>query len=327
MSYSYPGHLTNKCFALTGASGFIGRHLVRHLLDIGHKVTPLARKKAFVADLPCVLVPDLKDVLRVSEALKNCDVVVHLAALAHGKHETERDLSANVEMTDAVARATLLAGARRLVLISSIGVNGDRTQGRPFRSDDSPSPTAPYAISKWQAEERARTVLRGSSVELVVIRPPLVYGSDCEGSFSSLMKMVRRMPVVPLGSLSRLRSFIHVDNLCEAIAIASLHPATANKTYVLADGIDVSVADTVKALAFGYGKNPASVVCFPPALLKAAAFLAGKTAVIEKISAELMVDTSEFMRDTGWIPKLNPLEAMAQSARSQLLAELDREPN
>lgn len=327
MNNSFPSQPTNKRFGLTGASGFIGRHLVRHLQDLGHKVTPLSRKTPFVADLPCVLVRDFKDVLKVSEALKNCDVVVHLAALAHGKYETESDLSANVEMTETVARATLLAGAKRLVLISSIGVNGDRTQGRPFRSDDSPSPTAPYAISKWQAEERARIVLRGSSVELVVIRPPLVYGSDCEGSFSSLMKLVRRMPVVPLGSLKRLRSFIHVDNLCEAIAIASLHPVVANKTYVLADGVDITVAATAKALAYGYGKNPASVVCFPVILLKAAAFLTGKAAVIEKISAELIVDASEFMRDTGWTPKLNPHEAMAQAARMQLLAELDRKPD
>lgn len=310
--------------AVTGATGFVGRNLVAHLLREGHSVTAVSRRPASVAGIACVSVPEFRQEAALRSAFARCQVVVHLAARAHVLQETSPAeaaasfRSANLEVSESVAIAARAAGVRRLVFISSIGVHGSRTSGRPFREDDPLTSTEPYAISKREAEQRVRELLSGSSTELVILRPTLVYGPGCPGNFRLLMNLVRRLPIVPLAALERPRSLMFVGNLCDAILVACLHPATAGRTYVLSDGVDTTVAHAARALASGFGRDPRCVVRVPLWALKLLAALAGRSAAVEKLAGELRVDPSAFRRDTGWTPPVPPEDALARSARMDL---------
>jgi nucleoside-diphosphate-sugar epimerase/lipopolysaccharide/colanic/teichoic acid biosynthesis glycosyltransferase len=305
--------------AVTGATGFVGRSLVALLVDRGCGVIALARRQDMVAGLPCRVVPDLRDEGSLREVLKGCDVVIHLAALAHKSGSVTDFLVANRDVTKAVAKAALAAGAKRFVLVSSIGVIGERTEGKPFGDDDIPAPSEPYAQSKWEAEQAAFAVLEDSGTSLVVLRPPLIYGAGCPGNFGKLMKLIDSFPLVPLGGLSKLRSFIFLENFCDAVFLAAMHPKVKGQTYVLSDGHEVTVAEVARYLEIGFGRNPDRIVKVPAFLLRMFAAIGGRTAAYEKLTGELQVDSSRFRNETGWIPRFKPEVALVLSARQHSL--------
>jgi nucleoside-diphosphate-sugar epimerase len=312
--------------AVTGASGFVGGHLVEHLLSQGLSVLQLSRSRTAAAQrdhAESLVVRGYSDVQALSQALLGSEYLVHLAARAHrlrddaGTSEAEFR-TANVEGVRAVAESARLAGIKRLVLISSIGVHGSRTSGLPFSADSPPRPSELYAISKWQGEQAAVEVLAGSATELVILRPPLVYGRGCPGNFRLLMNLVRRLPWVPLGGLHRKRSMISVGNLCHAITLACVHPGAAGGRFVLADGDDVSVAEIARELALGFGRNPACVIPVPEHVLRSVATLLGRGAAIAKLADELIVDASAFRSATGWQPLQSAREALQATARDEV---------
>lgn len=267
------------------------------------------------------VVLDYRDVDALAAAMEGAEVVVHLAARAHvlddrpgSADQAFRD--ANLEGGRSSARAAARAGAHRFVLVSSIGVNGDRTGGRPFSEESPADPREPYAVSKWEAERAIAEVLAETRTDFVVVRPTLVYGPGCPGNFRLLLGLAKRLPVVPLGGLDRPRSLIGVQNLCDALVLAATHPAASRRTYVLSDGEDLSVAEVVRVLVAAMGRSPARVITVPAALLRAAAALIGRGAAVDKLAAELAVDPSAFRRDTGWVAPLAPRDGLGRTARA-----------
>ena len=272
-----------------------------------------------------VVLSHYADTASLGAALHGVDTLVHLAARAHqvsgGDDDAPLFREANVESALAVARACMNVGVRRLLLLSSIGVHGSHTNGRPFTEADAPQPDEPYAISKWQGEQTVAEALAGGSTELVVLRPPLVYGPGAPGNFGRLLGLVRRLPLVPLGGLHRQRSLIHIDNLCDAIERAAWHPQAAGRRFVLCDGDDVSVADIARELASGLGRSPRCVVDVPEVWLRRAASALGRGPALDKLAGELRVDASAFRAATGWLPSLRVREALRATAAASCVVD------
>lgn len=305
-------------WAVTGASGFVGRRLVEWFATHGIEAIALSRKTAVRSASGKIVALDYKDSASLASVLTEVDALVHLAARAHQFKAAANDLDAfrasNVDLISTVTRACHQMNIRRMVLISSIGIHGSRTNGQAVTESDAAKPIEPYAVSKWEGEEAAAEALAGSATELVVLRPPLVYGPGAPGNFGQLLGLVRRLPLVPLGGLHRQRSLIHIDNLCSAIEVACSHPGIAGQRFVLCDGDDVSVAEIARELAIGFGRSPRCVVNVPEGLLRAAASLLGRSAAVAKLADELRVDASAFRTATGWVPPRRAREALRETA-------------
>lgn len=322
-----------SALAVTGSSGFVGRHLVSWLAEQGHNVTAVSRSPT--GQLPVRVearpVADYTDVGAMARALQGSQAVVHLAARAHmlGPEQPEEALlafqRANVDATLACVEAALQAGCRRFVLVSSIGVNGQSTHGEPFTEDDEPSPQGPYARTKWQAERAVIERLAGSALEWVVVRPPLVYGPGCPGNFWALLDLVRRLPVLPFGALRARRSYIGIENLCSALEMATLHPSCAGRRFLLSDGEDIDLASLIRLLANGMGRSHVPQWAVPPILIQTLAMLAGRRDTFAKLCDELRVDSRAFRQCTGWKPPValsNGLMKTAESHREAALFKL-----
>jgi nucleoside-diphosphate-sugar epimerase len=313
--------------AVTGASGFIGQHLLFHLKRLGLDAVALSRSGTSVDGVKNVTIRDYGDESALDNALQGIDVVIHLAARAHQLNEDQREASvlyydANVRTAEAVAKACRRANVRRFVLMSSIGVNGNVTHGRAFGVEDAPAPVEEYACSKLAAEKAIADTLREGSTDFVIIRPPLVYGPHCPGNFERLLRLVTKLPVIPLGGLKSLRTFVCVDNLVDALVVASRHPGVSRKTFLVADTEDISVGNLIRYLAEGAGKSHWAVWNIPSVWLETLARVAGKQATFAKLAQELRVDGSAFCRTTGWVPPVKArvglrVTAQAFSSRSR----------
>ena len=308
--------------AVTGSSGFVGRHLVSWLATQGHSVMAVSRSstRQLPIGVRARLVADYTDVGAVACALHGTLAVVHLAARAHlqGTEPPQDALSdlerANIDAAVACADASLQAGCRRFVLVSSIGVNGQSTHGHPFTEDDEPSPREPYACTKWQAERAVAERLVGTTMELVVVRPPLIYGPGCPGNFRALLRLVSRLPVLPFGALRARRSYIGIENLCSALEMATLHPACAGRHFLLSDGEDIDLASLIRLLADGMGRAHVPQLAVSPFLLQALSMLAGRRHAFAKLCGELRVDSRAFRQCTGWKPSVALSQGLVQTA-------------
>lgn len=287
--------------AITGASGFIGRELVKRARDAGHTVVPLSRSETSVTSY--------EDAPSLTQAFEGCDVVVHLAARAHLRG-TDADFEGNVRAARAVAQAAKAAEARRLVLLSSIGVNGNLTRSHAFSESDPPAPAAPYARSKLLAERE----VQAGGIESVIVRPPLVHGANAPGNFARLVHAVASGWPLPLASVRNRRSMVGVHNLCDFILACAVHPAAANELFLIADGEDLSTPEIIACLARGLRKR-ARLWPAPPALLVAAATLIGRRRTAEGVCESLQVDPSKAGRVLGWKPAIGMREGIEQAAR------------
>lgn len=311
--------------AVTGSGGFVGRHLVARLAAAGHRVACVSRQAGPAAP-GCTPRPvtSYLDEAALTRAFEGCRAVVHLAARAHVLHPapgTDTDAAwreANVDSAVATAHAALAAGCERLVLVSSIGVNGNHTAGRAFTEQDPPDPHEPYARSKLKAEQAVQALLADGPTGWVVVRPTLVYGPGCPGNFARLVRLVQRLPLVPLGGLRRCRSLIGVQNLCDALAVAAEHPACRNRLFLLSDGEDIETATLVRLIAAGLGTEAGRIVALPAGLLEGLATLAGRRRMLDKVAGELLVNSSAFRQATGWRAALPAAEGIAATARSFL---------
>jgi len=240
-----------------------------------------------------------------SDALAGCDAVVHLAARVHmmGRAEAE-DAAAftatNRDATIRLAEDAARAGVKRLVFMSSVKVNGEG-RASPYREGDPPAPVGAYANSKWEAEQGLAEVAARTGLEVAIIRPPLVYGPRVKGNFRSLVTLVRRGVPLPLASVRNSRSFVGVTNLASAVAAALEHPAAAGRTYLVSDQNDLSVPDLIRAIARS-ADVPARLMPFPPALLRFASAVAGRTQAFQQVAGSLTVESSAISRELGWTP-------------------------
>lgn len=304
--------------AVVGAGGFVGRCLVVRLGADGHEVAPIVRTaRAMPGER---LIGDIDGATDWSGALAGVEAVVHLAARVHVMDEAPAPALAryrrvNTAGTLNLARAAAAAGVRRFVFLSSIKVNGERTvAGRPFRPDDPPRPEDSYAVSKLEAEQGLLALARETAMEIVIVRPPLVYGPGVAGNFATMMDWLRRGRPLPLGRVAgNRRSLIGIDNLVDFIALCVAHPAAANRVLLVADGEDVSTRALLERLAAAMNRR-ARLLPVPEAVLRGLARLAGKGAAGDRLLGSLQVDIGESRRLLGWSPPVTLAEGLRRAA-------------
>jgi len=220
----------------------------------------------------------------------------------------------NVLGTQGLARAAADAGVRRMIFLSSIKVNGEKTASKPYSEQDPPRPQDAYGVSKWEAEQMLRAIAADSHMEAVVLRPPLLYGPGVKGNFLGLMRVIDRGLPLPLASIHNRRSLLYIGSLIDAIMLCLNNPMAAGKTYLLADSEGVSTPDLIRGIASALRK-PARLLPFPPALLKFAGALAGKTESVSRLLGSLQIDASSIRRELNWQPCADMARGLAETAR------------
>ena len=303
---------------VTGANGFVGSALCVEAALRGHNVRAALRSHAPVAGAKDVVaVGDIDGQTDWHAALHGIDVIIHLAARVHVMREAAADplaafRSVNVQGTENLARQAARAGVKRLVYVSSIKVNGEgcphplllshgERGERVYRESDAPNPQGSYAVSKWQAEQALRQVAQETGLEVVIVRPPLVYGAGVKGNFIQMLKVLAKGIPLPLASVRNLRSLVYVGNLADALILCATHPAAAGQTYLVSDGEDVSTPGLLRQLGDAMGR-PARLFPWPPALLKLAGRMVGKADQVERLLGSLRVDSGNIRRELGWVP-------------------------
>ncbi len=293
---------------VTGANGFVGKLLCAELLHRGQSVRAALRETRAVEDnVEIAVVGDIDSETNWERALAGVDVVIHLAARVHVMNDTARDplaefRKANLLGTMRLAQQAVQAGVKRLVYVSSIKVNGEETSGlRVYTELDRPDPKDPYGISKWEAEQALQRISKETGLEVVVVRPPLVYGPGVKGNFVSLLTAVRKGIPLPFAGARNARSLVYVGNLASALIACANHPAAAGRTYLVSDGEDVSTAELVRKIAVALGCH-SRLIYIPPSLLRGAAALLGRTAQLNRLFGSLRVDSGKLRTELDWIP-------------------------
>ncbi|HPV44379.1 MAG TPA: SDR family oxidoreductase [Methylotenera sp.] len=305
---------------VTGASGFVGKSLCAKLQSPGHAVFAAVRSKnPRVEDFEKIVVGSIDSKTDWSAALCNMDVVVHLAARVHVMAERSENPLAefrkvNVEGTRHLAECVARAGVKRFVYVSSVKVNGEQTAS-PYTELDKPNPQDPYGVSKWEAEQALLQVAARTGLEVVIVRPPLVYGAGVKGNFAQMIKALAKRIPLPLAAVRNLRSLIYVENLVDALILCSIHPKAAGQTYLVSDGEDVSTSSLLRRLGEAMGR-PARLFSCPPALLKLVGKLTGKSDQVDRLLGSLQVDSSKIRRELGWQPPFTLDEGLKATAKA-----------
>jgi nucleoside-diphosphate-sugar epimerase len=285
---------------VTGATGFVGASLVAYLKLLNLSVHPLSRDGD------------------VKQAMLGAKTVVHLAARVHVMNEaSENPLHefrlANVKATQTLAMQASLAGVQRFVFVSSVKVNGEQTQPKqPFSEFDVPKPLDDYGLSKYEAEQVLQQVAVETGMEVVIIRPPLVYGPGVKANFAALMHAVMRGWPLPFGSIQNARSLVGLDNLVDFIYCCMTHPAAANQTFLVSDGHDVSSAQLVRELAAAAGGKP-NLWSVPQWFLELGAVMVGKRKAVQRLCGSLQVDISKAQTLLGWRPPVSMQEGLKKA--------------
>ena len=241
-----------------------------------------------------------------SSYLKGIEIIIHLAARVHVMKESMADPLAeyrriNVDGTRHLALMAARSGVKRLVYVSTVKVNGERTEKEPFRDNDIPSPQDAYSISKWEAEEVLRDISSRSSLEIVIIRPPLVYGPGVKGNMLSLMRYVDRGYPLPFGGINNKRSFISLDNLVDVILTSAIKAECAGQTFLVSDGEDLSTSELIKLIAGAMNRKPRLINIPEKALSVIGSMVPVLRPFIDRLTGSLVIDSTRFRRVTGWI--------------------------
>jgi nucleoside-diphosphate-sugar epimerase len=301
---------------VTGATGFIGRSLVQKLTE-NSRYLPVAavRDKPLKSPLGVKLVLgcDLLSNNNWNEALSDIEVVLHTAARAHVLAETVTDpltefRKVNTMGTLNLARQAADSGVRRFIFISSIGVNGNQSV-RPFSESDALNPVEPYAISKQEAEFGLRQLAEQTDMEIVIIRPPLVYGAEAPGNFNRLINVISKGIPLPLGAVRNQRSLIALDNLVDLIVTCIDHPAAGNQTFLVSDGHDLSTTELVRLLGDALG-TPARLLPVPVGWIEMGTKLLGRPNIYRQLCGSLQIDISKVINLLGWRPPISVEEGL-----------------
>ena len=317
-----------KVRVVTGATGFLGAALLQQLaLQQADASGPTAyslsgvtrhapaKRVAGVRYLP---LGDLTGRVDWPVALSGVDVVVHTAARVHMMADAVAAPLAefrrvNVEASLRLAREAAAVGVQRFVFISSVKVNGEATlAGRPFTEQDAVGPQDAYGISKMEAEQGLRQIAADTDMEVVIIRPPLVYGPGVRANFAALMRVVKRGWPLPLGAVQNQRSLVALDNLVDFIVTCSTHPQAANQTFLVSDGQDLSTPDLVRGMAKA-ARVPAHLLPVPMWALQTGASLLGKGDAMQRLCGNLQVDISKARSLLGWVPPVSVEEGLRRA--------------
>ena len=307
---------------MTGGSGFVGRALCASLSESGHFVK-LAQRSVNTKSgtLEQVVVGEIDAATNWSAALKDVDVVIHLAARVHVMDEQSADpLSefrrVNVDGSLNLAKQAASAGVKRLIYLSSVKVSGEYTlPGQPFKESDMANPQDAYGLSKLAAEQGLLLIAQETGMEVAIIRPPLVYGQGVKANFASMMRAVKRGLPLPLGAIHNNRSFVYVGNLVDLIATCIQHPAAANQVFLVSDGCDLSTTQLLQACATALGVK-SRLWHVPQGFIEGLAALAGKRDVAQRLCGNLQVDITKARSLLGWTPPILVADGLQATALS-----------
>jgi nucleoside-diphosphate-sugar epimerase len=307
---------------VTGATGFIGARLCQWLVDQAHVVKGVSRSGTGTIAGVEYQAADFTQPQSMDACLQEVDCVVHLAGRAHVLNKSgdsaELYKSINRDATVQLARQAMAAGVKRFVFISSIGVNGNESADQRFTEASTPNPTADYARSKLEAEIALRELLGAADMQLVIIRPPLVYGADAPGNFRTLLKVVEKGIPSPFSRVRNARSIISVNNLAMLIGLAAQHPDAAGHTFLACDGTDVSTHQMLGALAQGMGKRQMSIPV-PQTLLELLLKLTGKRDLYTQLCGSLTIEGARARQVLGYQPDTDTLRALMEVGRQYRL--------
>jgi nucleoside-diphosphate-sugar epimerase len=301
---------------VTGASGFLGQALSRRLRSDGYLVTALSRHAPTAFGESWIQVKRYED---SGLLLAGLDCVVHLAARVHIMNDAVLDplaefRAANVDLSLQLARQAAQAGVHRFIFISSVKVNGEETADEhPFTAEDVPRPQDPYGVSKMEAEQALRSLAEQTGMELVIIRPPLVYGPGVRANFENLLHVVSRGVPLPLGALQNRRSLVALDNLVALITCCVCHPKAAGQTFMVSDDEDLSTPDLIRRIAKAMNR-PARLIKVPFWVLQMLGKLTGKSSAIQRLCGNLQVDISKTKAVLGWRPPIGVDEGLRRAA-------------
>lgn len=314
-------NLYKKNVLVTGATGFVGRPLCEQLLLKAFSV----RGSVWIAEIPTNLpagaqptsIESIGPDTDWSAALSGIDIVIHLAARVHVMDETSGDpLTAyrqvNVAGTENLARQAAAAGVRRLVFLSSVKVHGEESDA-PYSEENRLAPQDPYGVSKLEAEIILRKIAAETGLEVVIIRPPLVYGPGVKANFLNLLKIVESGMPLPLAGITNSRSLIYLYNLIDVIITCATHPKAAGQTFLVSDGEDVSTPQLIRQLATALDR-PVRLLSFPLCLMRLAGKLFGKSMAVDRLLGSLVVDSSKIRRELRWKPPFTMAQGLRETA-------------
>ncbi|HIE78617.1 MAG TPA: SDR family oxidoreductase [Candidatus Thioglobus sp.] len=303
--------LVKPSILVTGGTGFVGQALINHLLIDGYHIVAAVRSKKSLLGLDVEKV-NIKTISATTDwkvALKGIDVVIHCAARVHIMNDSVLDPLAefrkvNTVGTFSLARQAAGAGIKRFVFISSIKVNGEMTaEHQPFTSEDSFMPEDPYGLSKYEAEQGLLAIAKETGMEVVIIRPPLVYASGVKANFALMIKWINKGVPLPLGAIHNQRSLVALENLVSFISHCIDHPKAANEVFLISDGEDVSTSELLRKVAKAFGKQ-SLLIPVPVWLMTLVAKLMGKADMADRLFGSLQVDSSKARDLLGWKPMI-----------------------
>jgi nucleoside-diphosphate-sugar epimerase len=307
---------------VTGASGFLGSHLMSRITAEGFQPLAAMRKATSKAtpDIPVIRVSDLSLTTDWSQAMANVHVVIHAAARVHVMNDTSSDplkefRKVNVDGTLNLARQAAAAGVRRFIFISSIKVNGEgAAPGQSYQADDVAAPLDAYGISKMEAEKGLRALADETGMEVVIIRPTLVYGPGVKANFLNMMRWLHKGVPMPFGAIHNRRSLVSLDNLVDLIVTCIDHPAAANQIFLVSDDEDLSTTELLRRMGTALGK-PARLLPVSSWLLETGAAMLGKKALCQRLCGSLQVDISKTRELLNWTPPVSVDEALRKTAK------------
>ena len=309
---------------VTGATGFVGRYLCHAAIDLHYSVRVIVRPSADLSQLPPGV--DIVSVDSILEPLPESaffavDTIIHLAARVHVMRDKSNDpLAANREInttaTLSLARQAAQHGVKRFIYLSSIKVNGEGgiNLHQSYTEKDIPQPIDPYGQSKWEAEQGLAQIAAETGLEIVIIRPPLVYGRQVKGNFQQLLRIIERGIPLPFGRIKNARSLVYVGNLVDAILRCVTHPAARNQTFIVSDGEDLSTPELIRRLAT-WSQKSLTLLPIPPQLLILLGKLTNQTTTIDKLLGSLTVDITHIQTTLDWKPPFTVDEGLRETVK------------
>jgi len=308
---------------VTGGSGFVGRALFENLKlkkkYLVHLTTRVNQKKLFEGS-KVFNIGEIDLNTNWKDALDGVNCVVHCAARVHMMEKKQKDSlnvyrRINVDGTKNLAKQAALRGIKRFIFLSSVKVNGEETiTSKSFKYDDIPQPEDAYGISKWEAEQALLEIFKQTGLEVVIIRPPLVYGEGVKGNFLRLLDIVYKQIPLPFAKINNLRSFVGLDNLIDLIICCIEHPKAGGKTFLVSDGEDLSTTDLIRKLSKFMNKSP-RLLQVPQLITQLIGRLVGKSLEVKRLLGSLRVDNSYTREILGWSPVLSLDESLAKTVR------------
>ena len=310
---------------VTGATGFLGKSLIKQLNNefVKGTIFPVLRKNCTSFDeFSPIVVDDINSTTDWTDKLQGIDCVIHCAARVHVMNEAdENPLEAyrevNVRGTLQLAQAAAKSGVKRFIFVSSIKVNGESTTGRlPYRSSDTPNPQDPYGISKAEAEEGLKKLVEKTGMDVVIIRPPLIYGPGVKANFAAMLKLASTGVPLPFGCVKHnQRSMVYVENLISLIIECINNPNAANQTFLISDDDDLSTKAFVQGLSKALGKN-SFMLPVPNTIFSLAGKVLGKSAIIDRLCGSLQVDINHTKNTLNWQPPYSVEQGFAATANA-----------